>query len=165
MPRPEPPVNSIEPDRIIEHPAMLLGGLRHVHSYADAQSGIVAQWKEFEQLGTLPGQVGGTTYGVMCGAWPQEQKFEYMSAVEVQSLEALPREYGRMRVPAQRYAVFTHHGHVSTLHVTWASIWEDWIPRSGYQMANTPEFERYDERFDPRSGSGVIEVWCSIRDA
>jgi predicted transcriptional regulator YdeE len=61
------------------------------------------------------------------------------------------------------YAVFTHHGHVSTLHTTWDAIWHEWLPRSGYRMANTPEFERYDERFDPRTGSGTIEVWCSIQ--
>ncbi len=144
---------------------MLLGGLRRVHSYGGAQRSIPEQWQAFRQLGTLPGQQGTAVYGVMCGADPQAQTFEYMTGVEVAALEALPREYGRMRVPAQRYAVFTHRGHASTLHTTWNAILNDWLPRSGYQMANTPEFELYDARFDFRTGSGVIEVWCSIQSA
>jgi AraC family transcriptional regulator len=157
-------MNAIEPDRIADGPAMLLGGLRRTHSYRDAQRSMVAQWEEFVQMGPVPGQQSATTYGVMCGAWPDEQRFEYMTGVQVASLEALSPEYGRMRVPAQRYAVFTHHGHVSTLHTTWDAIWHEWLPRSGYRMANTPEFERYDERFDPQTGSGTVEIWCSIQD-
>ncbi|HEY7769755.1 GyrI-like domain-containing protein [Longimicrobium sp.] len=157
-------MNEIEPDRIADRLAMLLGGLRRMHSYRDAQASMVAQWDEFVRMVPVPGQQGATTYGVMCGAWPDEQRFEYMCGVEVASLDALPPEYGRMRIPAQRYAVFLHHGHVSTLHSTWDAIWHQWLPRSGYRMANTPEFERYDERFDPQSGSGTVEIWCSIQD-
>jgi AraC family transcriptional regulator len=154
----------IEPDRIVEGSAMLLGGLRRVHTYGGAAESIPVQWEDFRQLGTLPGQRGTAVYGVMCGADPAAKTFEYMCAAEVESLDALPREYGRMRVPAQRYAVFVHRGGASTVHVTWGAIWGEWLPRSGYQLANTPEFELYDERFDFRTGAGVIEIWASIRE-
>lgn len=152
----------IEPDRIEEGPAMLMGGLRRTHTFAGAAQGIPEQWRALGQMLPLPGQRGATMYGVMCGADPQAQTFEYMTGVEVAALDALGPEYGRMRIPAQRYAVFTHRGHVSTLHTTWDAIWNEWLPRSGYRLANTPEFELYDARFDPRTGTGVIEVWASI---
>jgi AraC family transcriptional regulator len=155
----------IEPDRIVEGPAMLLAGLRRVHTFSGAAHTIPAQWDDFRRLGTLPGQRGTAAYGAMCGAEPEERRFEYMCGVEVASFEALPPELGRMRVPAQLYAVFTHRGPILTLHATWEAIWGDWLPRSGYQMANTPEFEVYDERFDPQAGTGVVEVWASIRRA
>ena len=67
-----------------------------------------------------------------------------------------------MRVPAQRYAVFTHQGHVSGLNGAWMRIWNEWIPQSGYRIAHTPEFERYDDRFDPKTEGGIVEIWCSI---
>lgn len=156
----------IEPDRIVERGAMLLAGLRRVHTFGGAVRSIPEQWQAFREQGTLPGQQGTAAYGVMCGADPQAQTFEYMTGAEVASFEPLPPgEYGRMRVPAQRYAVFTHRGPVTTLHATWDAIWNDWLPRSEYRMANTPEFEVYDAGFDPRTGSGVIEVWASIRPA
>ena len=152
----------IEPDRIVEGPAMLMAGLRRVHSYSGAVESIPAQWQAFRELGTLPGQRGTAAYGIMCGADPEAKTFEYMCGAAVASFDTLPPGYGRMRIPAQHYAVFTHRGDASTLHATWAAIWGDWLPRSGHRMANTPEFELYDERFDQRTGSGVIEVWASI---
>jgi len=87
---------------------------------------------------------------------------EYMCAVEVTSFDQAPAGAGRMRVPAQRYAVFTHEGHVSGISKAWMRIWNEWIPRSGHRIAHTPEFERYDERFDPKTEGGVVEIWCSI---
>jgi AraC family transcriptional regulator len=152
----------IEPERFEEGRAMLLAGLRRVHSYSGAMESIPEQWRAFREMGTLPGQQGTVAYGVMCGADPQAQTFEYMTGAEVASFDGLTGEYGRMRVPAQRYAVFTHRGPAATLHETWMAIWNDWLPRSRYRLANTPEFEVYDARFDPRTGSGVIEVWASI---
>ena len=137
---------------------MLLAGLRRHHTFDGAAATIPAQWSELAALLPLPGQQGATTYGVVCGSVPAERTFEYMCGVEVAAFDAVPRELGRMRVPGQRYAVFTHRGHVAGLRATWDAIWHDWLPRSGHQPANTPDFERYDERFDARTGRGEIEI-------
>ena len=154
---------TIEPSRIEEGRAMLLGGIRRHHAFADAARDIPRQWAEFAALLELPGQQGRTTYGVVCGNDPEQQSFEYMTAVEVADLAAIQPPLGRMRVPAQRYAVFTHRGHVSGLRETWAAIWSDWLPRSGEHAANTPDFERYDPaRFDARTGTGEIEIWFPV---
>ena len=110
-------------------------------------------------LGMLPSQVGNTTYGATCSADPVQQMFEYMCAVEVSTFDGLSAEIGRMRVPEQRYAVFTLDGPLSGLQNLWGSIWKEWLPASGLRPANTPDFERYDERFDPKTRSGIVEIW------
>ena len=99
---------------------------------------------------------------MVCGASPDTGTFEYMSGYEVASFDALPHDLGRMRVPVQRYAVFEHGGHVSGLRATWDAIWREWLPRSGQTPADTPDFELYDERFDPATGLGVIEIWFPV---
>jgi AraC family transcriptional regulator len=152
----------IQPTRYEDGRPMLLGGLRRHHPMAGAERTIPAQWAEFAALGELPGQRGAVAYGVICGSDRAAGTFEYMCAAEVASLDALPPEIGRMRVPAQRYAVFTHRGPAAGIRETWAAIWRDWLPRSGHQPANTPDFERYDERFDPRTGMGEFEIWFPI---
>src|SRR5688500_13881426 len=139
----------IEPDRMEDGRAMLLAGLRRVHTFEGAAASTTTQWRAFREMGTLPGQQGTAAFGVMCGAEPAARTFEYMTGAEAASFDEVPRDLGRMRVPAQRYAVFTHRGHASTLHATWGAIWNQWLPRSNYQLANTPEFEVYDARFDP----------------
>ena len=139
---------------------MLMLGIRRTHRYDDAGEGLARQWRDFEALGLLgPGVV---SYGVMCGSNPQARTMEYMCALEVPTFDGAPADLGRMRVPAQRYAVFSYEGHVSGINAAWMRIWNEWIPQSGHRIAHTPEFERYDERFDPKTESGVVEIWCSI---
>lgn len=152
----------IEPARWEDGRPMLLGGLRRHHAYADAARDIPAQWREFAATLPLPGQRGAVTYGVVCGSSPERGTFEYMCAAEVAALDALPAGTGRMRVPAQRYAVFVHDAGIATIRATWDAIWHDWLPRSGQRAANTPDFERYDERWDARAGDGVVEIWFPV---
>jgi predicted transcriptional regulator YdeE len=152
----------LDPVRYVDAPAMLLGGIRREHAYADAPLGIPAQWEEFRALGGLPGQVDGVAYGVICGNTPERQAFEYMCAVEVRDLSALAPGMGRMRVAPQHYAVFEHAGPLSALHETWGAIWHEWLPRSGRTGVHAPDFERYDARFDPDTGRGVVEIWYPI---
>lgn len=156
-------MTAFEPSRFADGRPMLLAGIRRHHAYADAPRDIPRQWQELVALGELPGQIGKTTYGAMCGNDPSTRTFEYMCAAEVADFASVPSSLGRMRVPAQHYAVFTHRGHVSTLRETWDAIWSDWLPRSGIEPADTPDFELYDERFDPVTGSGVIEIWFPVR--
>jgi AraC family transcriptional regulator len=33
----------------------------------------------------------------------------------------------------------------------------------GTQLADAPDFERYDSRFDPRSGDGEVEIWVPLK--
>ena len=126
---------------------------------------IPRQWDDFQKLGELPGQVGKTAYGAICGGDPQAQTMEYMCAVEVRGFDAVPKGLGRMRVPPVRYAVFRHEGNVATMQSTWQEILSKWLPSSGMRSANTPDFEVYDERFDGATGDGGVEIWLGVQPA
>jgi AraC family transcriptional regulator len=148
------------PDRYVDGRAMLLAGIRRRYPFAGAAPDLAGQWREFGALLPLAGQVGTTTYGVMCGASPTD--FEYMCAVEVADFAALPAGLGRMRVQPQRYAVFVHQGHVSRLRAVWEGIYRQWLPQSGHQSAHKPDFEVYGQGFNTEAGSGKIEIWVAI---
>ena len=143
---------------------MLLAGIRRTHSFASMGKDIPRQWDEFVKLGKLPGQVGTTAYGAICGGDPKKQTMEYMVAVEVKSFDAVPKELGRMRVPAARYVVFVHEGNVNTIQETWKQIFS-WLPKSGMQSNQTPDYEVYDERFDGTTGEGGVEIWLGVKAA
>jgi AraC family transcriptional regulator len=59
--------------------------------------------------------------------------------------------------------VFTHHDHVSKIKSTWNAIFGQWLPGSGYEVTDAPEIEYYGEDFDPRNGTGTIEIWVPVR--
>ncbi|MBS0640032.1 MAG: AraC family transcriptional regulator [Proteobacteria bacterium] len=152
-PLPEP---RIEPGR-----TMLVAGLRD-HFAFEALGGLPALWQRVAaRLGQIPGQVGHVAYGVCYGM--DGSGFDYLAGVEVAPGTDVPSDLASIRVAAPRYAVFTHAGHVSTVRTTFMAIFNDWLPRSGYQFAEAPVFERYDERFDPHTGKGGFELWIPIR--
>jgi predicted transcriptional regulator YdeE len=138
---------------------MLLGGLRRRHDFAAAGEGIVDQWRQFLAQEDVPGRVGMNFYGVMCGA--DGSGLEYMCGTEVESFASLPEGLGRIRVPAQRYAVFAHRGRASALRSTWQQVLE-WLPRSEFESAHKPDFEVYGPRVDPLAAVGGIEVWVGV---
>ena len=62
-----------------------------------------------------------------------------------------------------RYAVFTHVGSLAHIHETVGYVYGEWLPSSGYELAGTPDFELYDERFDPVKDDGELEYWVPVK--
>ena len=48
-----------------------------------------------------------------------------------------------LRLPASRYAVFTHIGSHALLHDVWTSVYRHWITTTGYELRGIPCFEHY----------------------
>lgn len=138
----------------------------NAHVKPGDQEAINALWQRFApHIGKMPDQIGGNVaYGAISGS---ATGMDYLAGVEVADASGLPDGFTHVRLPAQKYAVFTHEGHVSKLFDTCTQIWRDWYPQSGLQHAQTagaPQFfEYYGEEFDPQKGTGGIEVWIPIK--
>jgi AraC family transcriptional regulator len=146
--------------RIENSPLLLIAGLGERFAY-ESLGAIPALWQRFvPHLGHVPGQVGSVTYGVCQNG--DEHGLDYVAGMEVTSFDGLPAEFTRVRLPERRYAVFEHHGHVSAIRATWDAALTTWFPQAGLTPADAPSFERYDDRFDPRSGNGIVEIWLPI---
>src|SRR3954462_6684848 len=98
----------LPPPRFETAPAMLVAGIRRGHRFSSAPETVPAQWRALRAAGPLPGRVGEATYGVICSG--DAEGFEYLAGMEVGSFDQLPEGTGRMRIPPQRYAVFTWEG-------------------------------------------------------
>jgi AraC family transcriptional regulator len=157
-------MTELKAPRIAAGQPMCLAGIRQQHTFADATQTISLQWEAFRQLGPIDGAISTTTYGVICGNDVAAQTFEYMCAIAVPDFESVAADLGRVAIAPQQYAVFTHEGDISSLQETWNSIWNEWLPASGYLPADVPDFEVYDDRFDPKTGLGLIEIWFPIED-
>ncbi len=152
----------LQPPRFEEAPAMLVAGLNARYT-CESSAAIPSQWQRFvPHIGTLPGQIGGVAYGVRYNN-DDDGNFDYLCAVQVADFSRLPSEWTRLRIPAQRYAVFEHRDHVSTIRRTWHTIFSKWLPESGHRVMDAPELERYAEGFDSRTGVGGIEIWVPIQ--
>jgi hypothetical protein len=65
---------------------------------------------------------------------------------------------------SDRYAVFTHKDHISTIRRAINTVWNHWLPASRLKAADAPNFERYDGNFDPLTGNGGLEIWIPVRE-
>jgi AraC family transcriptional regulator len=132
------------------------------YSY-ETSGAIPSQWQRFvPYIGNIPGQIGSAVaYGVHANT-DDAGNLDYLTGVEVESFDGLPKELTRLRIPARRYAVFTHKDHISKVRSTQYTIWSQWLPDSGHEAADAPDFERYDERFNPRTGAGPMEIWIPL---
>ena len=57
---------------------------------------------------------------------------------------------------------FEHREHVSTIGSAWKAIWSQGLADAGHKAADGPAFERYDQRFYPKTGTGGFEIWVPI---
>jgi AraC family transcriptional regulator len=147
--------------RMEEGRPLLITGLQE-HVTFDNLAALPGLWQRFgPHIGHVPGQTGPVTYGVCYNT--DENGFDYIAGVEVGDAAALPPDFARLRLAPHRYAVFTHTDHISAVRGTFMAIFNDWLPRLGLQSAEAPVFERYDERFDPRTGMGGFEIWIPVR--
>jgi AraC family transcriptional regulator len=154
--------DNLKPPRFAIGKAMLVAGVGDRFSHENG-AGIPGLWQRFHQMvDGIPGRVGQVAYGVCCNG-DDAGNFDYIAGVEVADFSDLPREFNRVRIPEQKYAVFTHDEHISTIRRTVNAIWNHWLPQSGFQVADAPNFERYDENFDPRTGNGGLEIWVPIK--
>lgn len=143
---------------------LLIGGMGERYT-CETSAGIPAQWQRFvPHLGTISGQVSCVAYGVSCN-FDDEGNFDYVCGVEVTDFTRLPRDWSRVRIPAQEYAVFSHRDHISMIRSTWSTIWNKWLPESGREVADAPHFECYVEDFNSVTGNGSVEIWLPLNNS
>jgi AraC family transcriptional regulator len=153
---------SLAPPRFVDGKPLLLVGMSE-HYSCESSAGVPAQWQRFlPHFPNVPGQLNRKAYGAMYN-FDDEGNFDYLCGVEVADFSRAPQGWAHLRLPANRYVVFTHSEQISTIRRTWATIWDSWFPSSGHEVVDAPHFELYDENFNSQTGSGGVEIWIPIR--
>jgi AraC family transcriptional regulator len=153
--------DKLQPPRFETGKPFLVAGIGERYS-CESSAAIPGLWQRFHRsVDHIPGRIGKVAYGVCCNA-DDAGNFDYVAGVEVSDFSDLPREFTGIRIAAQKYAVFSHRDHISGIRRTVNTIWNHWLPSSGLQAADAPNFERYDETFDPSTGNGGLEIWIPV---
>lgn len=105
----------------------------------------------------------GIYYGVCIQTDDKSEEFGYVACVEVSDFDAIPAGMKELTIPTQNYAVFTAQG-VQNIQPTFEYIYGKWTNESEYELENSPDFEFYDERFNPENPlEGEIDVYIPIK--
>ncbi|AVJ34910.1 MULTISPECIES: AraC family transcriptional regulator [Stenotrophomonas] len=146
-----------EAPRLIDCTTFQVAGIGMRHS-RDSGGAIPGQWAQLNREWPTPAPV---SFGVCCNS-DDEGGFDYIAALPVNALPSVPAHWQRVDVPARRYLVAWHGAHISTIRSTWFWLLDQYLPASSLHLANAPDLERYDTRFDEHTGHGGVEIWLPV---
>ncbi len=93
----------------------------------------------------------------------KDSEYFHLVGHPVSNTGEIPEGMTYRKIPAHDYAVFTHHGPLSTLGKTYDFIYGEWLPQSEYEYDDSNELEWYDERFDPESEESEFDIYVPIK--
>ena len=154
--------------RVVEQPAFHVVGMTGRFT-PETMREIPTLWGRFApRMAGVPGRTKpGTSHGVcrMAEAGAREPwALDYTACVEVASLGKVPEGMVGFTIPKGTYAVFTHVGPIHRIGETWDAIHHTWLPEAGLEkVPGTADYETYDERWDPRTADGPVDIHVAVR--
>lgn len=136
--------------KIVTKPAFTVVGL--MYHGKNENNDISQVWGKLNPRHEEIQHRAGPAYGV-CGEMEDNGRFHYLAGFEVTEAAKLPADMEKWDVPEQQYAIFPCS--LKTIHETYHTIFETWLPQSGYTRADGPDFEYYGEEFDMETGEGL----------
>lgn len=86
--------------------------------------------------------------------------FEIWACVEVANGNVLPKGMQSYKIPEGDYAVFLHKG--MNAGATYQKIMTEWLPTSGYKIANRPHFQVMGEKYKNGSPDSEEDFYVPV---
>lgn len=157
---------ALAPPRFEQSGELHVAGIARAYA-RDKLDAIPQQWNVLiTQLQFIVGRVGNHTYGVWYDVLKNAGPMLYVTGVHVGDFAPVNPGLSHYVIPAQRYAVFRHEGHVSEIRKTVDAVFSQWLPSSGQthyrKSPAAPDFlERYTEA--PEGGKvGSVEILLPV---
>jgi AraC family transcriptional regulator len=137
-------------------------GLPGLYDFKDLEK-IAGQWARFmPRYAEIEDKADPVPWGIG-RAIDADGRLDYATAVRVTGTRAaVPDGFVRFVVSPRTYAVFRHAAHVSRIRATYDAIWNDWLPASGFKVAQAPTLEHHCDTFDRRTGDGGVDIWIPL---
>jgi AraC family transcriptional regulator len=121
---------------------------------------IPALWEKFgPKMGEIK-HIIGPAYGVMDNYDEKSGEFDYIAGFKVETASDIPEGMVSKDVPEQTYAVGICT--LPTIREVCEYLYHTWLPQSGFNHAHGPEFELYDENFDPEDEKSKMYIYIPV---
>ena len=119
----------------------------------------------------IPNNDDKNAYG-LCFSTPDESigelkpgEFEYVASTSVDEGAEVPSGMVYRKVPAYKYAVFTHHGKLDSLGETYKYIYETWVPQTDVKIhPDKFDMEVYTDEFIFDSDDSKFYIYVAVVD-
>lgn len=90
-------------------------------------------------------------------------EFDKWVAIEVENFDNLPKNIESFNIKSGTYAVFSFKGSVSEFPKQRAYIFQEWLPKSGYQLDQKAHFEILSEDYSKDLQNIEEDIWIPIK--
>ena len=90
--------------------------------------------------------------------------FVKWAAVAVTNFDLVPEGMEVLEIPQGLYAVFNYKGDQSNVAAFFNAIYTEWLPASGYELGNHPQFEILGEKYKNNDPNSEEEIWIPIKN-
>ena len=90
--------------------------------------------------------------------------FVKWAAVAVTNFDFVPEGMEVLEIPQGLYAVFNYKGDQSNVAAFFNAIYTEWLPASGYELGNHPQFEILGEKYKNNDPNSEEEIWIPIKN-
>ena len=147
--------------RIVDRPGFTVVGLKYRGKNENNE--IPQLW---QVLGPRAGEIENmvsdhVAYGISANVDQSTGEFDYIAGFEVSTVKELPEGMVSFKVPGSKYAVFSTT--LPKIGETFDNAYHAWLPQSSYQPTGGPEFEFYDERFDPQDPDSLFDLYIPVK--
>jgi AraC family transcriptional regulator len=147
--------------KIVERPGFTVVGLKYRGKNEEGE--IPQLWQTLgPRTGEIETMVDDTAaYGISADIDMETGEFDYLAGYEVSSAEEVPEGMVAFEVPGGKYAVFSTT--LPKIGETFDQAYHTWLPQAGFQPRGGPEFELYDEAFDPQDPDSEFDLYIPIQ--
>ena len=147
--------------KIVERPRFTVIGLKYRGK--NEHNEIPQLWQALmPRVGEIKSMVADhVAYGISANMDESSGEFDYIAGFEVTSSKEVPEGMVSFEVPESKYAVFSTT--LPRIGETFDNAHHTWLPQSGYQPTRAPEFEAYDERFDPQDPESLFDLYIPVK--
>ncbi len=89
-------------------------------------------------------------------------QFDKWACVEITSTENLPNDFETYTIPAGTYAVFVFKGLPQMAPQFFQKIFMEWLPKSGYNLADGPHFAVMGEKYKNNDPDSEEEIYIPV---
>ena len=92
-----------------------------------------------------------------------QTEFEKWAAIEVTSFSDIPDNMETYTLNGGLYAVFIHKGAPSSFPKTFQFIFNEWLPKSEYELDNREHFDLMGDKYKNNDPESEEEIWVPVR--
>lgn len=90
-------------------------------------------------------------------------RFVKWASVAVLSFDFIPEGMETLEIEEGLYAVFNYKGAHSDAAVFFNTIYSEWLPNSGYELENRPQFEILGKNYKSNGPDSEEEIWIPVK--